>query len=129
MVNELDNDAGGFNLNFDIGLNSTLDEKYSLLTIAHELFLHVEPKMQKLDKAIVGFLRGELESEGGDKTMGFLNALNSIGDTKGEHKLAVDGEATTMEEFVGTLDEVFGGSYYTNQYNNWKDAERERQKK
>lgn len=41
--------------------------------------------------------------------------------------MAVDGKVATMEEFVDALDEVGGGTTFRDMYENWKEAEKNRQ--
>jgi hypothetical protein len=115
----------GFKMHFDVTISEFFDEDRSLVTIAHESFLHVEPKVNEFGNVINRLFTGEFD--GGEKgLMEFTNALNAIGNLEREHKLAVDGKAVTMENFIKEIVTISGNENVKNIFERWKEAEKVR---
>jgi len=121
-----DNLGGLDNLSFAVDIGNGITEDQALETIGHESFLHVEKTTQDVEKGISDLQSGKFgSSEGlfGD----FALFVQGLSGDESDHKLAVDGKAATMEEFVDALDEVSGGSKFREMFDSWKTAEKKRQ--
>ncbi|MBD3628171.1 MAG: RHS repeat-associated core domain-containing protein [Cyclobacterium sp.] len=114
----------GFKVQFDISVSEYFDEDRSLVTIAHETFLHVEPKVKQFGDAIESLFTGEFDGENG--MMSLTNTLNKIGNLAEEHKVAVNGKSVSMETFMEEIVSLTGNNNLRPIFERWKETERER---
>nr|WP_262916667.1 RHS repeat-associated core domain-containing protein [Belliella kenyensis] len=114
----------GFKMDFNISVSEFFDEDRSLVTIDHETFLHVEPKIKQFGDAIESLFTGGFDGENG--MMSLTNTLNKIGDLAGEHKVAVNGKAVSMETFMNEVVNMTGNNNLRKIFERWKEAEKER---
>jgi RHS repeat-associated protein len=116
----------GFKMNFDVSISEFYDEDRSLVTIAHETFLHVEPKVNQFGEVIESLFSGKFDS--GNGMMSLTNDLNKIGNLAEEHKVAINGNAVSMNDFMEEIVNMTGNDNLRQIFERWKEAERERSK-
>ncbi|MGE0930852.1 RHS repeat domain-containing protein [Peijinzhouia sedimentorum] len=121
LANEKD-----FKLQFNVSLSEYFDEERSLVTIGHENFLHVEPKVNEFANIIETLFSDGFVGENG--IMNLTNSLNRIGNLAEEHKIAINGESVSMESFISEVVKMTGDKSLKEIYERWKEAEKERLK-
>jgi RHS repeat-associated protein len=121
-----ENLGGLDNLSFAVDIRNGLTEDEALETIGHESFIHVDKTTKDVEKGVADLKQGKFGSSEG-LFEGFADFMSGLSGDESDHKLAVDGKAATMEEFVDALDQVTGGTQFRDMYNSWKEAEKKRQ--
>lgn len=114
------------NLSFSVDIKKGLTEDEALETIGHESLIHVEKATNRMEEGISSLQSGEFGSNEG-LFGNFSDFISGLSGNEEDHELAVDGKVATMEEFVGALDEVTGGSKFRDMYDDWKKSEKKRQ--
>ncbi|WP_332914713.1 hypothetical protein, partial [Algoriphagus boritolerans] len=107
------------NLSFSVYLKTGMDVNNSLETIGHESFIHVEKTTKDVESGVKDLKNGKFGS-GDEKFANFGRFMQGLQGDESDHKLAVNGKVTNMEEFVDALDQVFGGTMFRNMFEDWK---------
>nr|WP_262916656.1 RHS repeat-associated core domain-containing protein [Belliella kenyensis] len=116
------------NLSFSIDIKNGISENDALLTIGHEAFIHVEKTTKDVKEGLLKFFSGEFGS-GTDGETDFSIFMTKLVGDESDHRLAVNGEVVSMENFVKELDYLFGGNTFFTNYEEWKNAEKKRLEK
>ncbi|WP_139325478.1 RHS repeat domain-containing protein [Belliella pelovolcani] len=116
------------NLSFAIDIKKGISENDALITIGHEAFIHVEKTSNDVKEGLFSFFHGEFGS-GSERDTNFSIFMGGLIGDESDHRLAVNGEVVSMENFVKELDSLLGGNTFSKKYEDWKNAEKKRLEK
>jgi RHS repeat-associated protein len=110
----LESTDGDISITHEITLNNLNTEDQSLEAVGHEAFVHAEPRTNNFLETMETLLKGGFEE--GYEPLNFLNALNSIANGKEEHRLTVNGDNVSMEDFISELDNISGSKKFSEMF-------------